>query len=94
MQFGIVVQDYAKVEGYIKLEIITVIPNEFAACYKGIIHACQILPSTALQLLPLKEILEYVPLTFGQYDSREEAVDLHPGVITKTNISDARYNLV
>ena len=66
MQFGVVVQDYAKVEGYIKLEILTAIPKEFAACYKRIILACQVLPSTALPLLPLNKALESVPLTFGQ----------------------------
>ena len=66
MQLGLVVQDYAKVVGHIKLEVITVIANEFAACYKGIIFACQVFPFRALPLLGLNEVLEYVPLTFGQ----------------------------
>jgi hypothetical protein len=66
VQLGIVVQDYAKIVGHIKLEVITVIANEFAACYKGIIIACQVFPFRALPFLGLNEVLEYVPLTFGQ----------------------------
>ena len=92
MQFGLVVQDYAKVVGYIKFEVITVIPQKFAACDKRIILACQVLPSTALSLQPLNEALKKVPLTFGQDDSRKETVDLYPGVIAQTNITDACCN--
>jgi hypothetical protein len=66
VQLGLAVQNYAKVVGHIKLEVITVIANEFAACYKGIIIACQVFPFRALPLLGLNEVLEYVPLTFGQ----------------------------
>ena len=93
MQFGLVVQDYAKVVGYIKLEVITVIAQKFAASDKRIILACQVLPSTPLSLQPLNEVLKNVPLTFGQDDSRKETVDLHPGVIAQTDIADACCNL-
>ena len=89
MQFGVVAQDYAKVVGYIKLEVITVIAHKFAAYYKRIILACQVLPSMALSLQSLYKVLKNVPLTFGQDDSRKETVYLHPGVIAQTNIADA-----
>ena len=66
VQLGIVIHNYAKIVGRIKLEVITVIANEFAACYKGIIIACQVFPFRALPFLGLNEVLEYVPLTFWQ----------------------------
>ena len=51
------------------------------------------MPSTALSLQPLNEVLKNVPLTFGQDDSRKETVDLYPGVIAQTDIADACCNL-
>lgn len=45
-------------------------------------------------MLSFNEVLKSVPLTHGQDYSWKETVYLHPGVIAKDDIADARFNLI